>query len=207
MLSRATRLLSSKNVVVNSIVKHNTIRSFASHGGGEAGGAYPTEPEAGTQMITRRVEFGDAVYSYKHGNFIVDPIQIRELAQEQQQEQHHHVHGPGCSHGHHHDSHANDGHHDEHHDEHHDHVNPDDVDDEFPRGYFLNTPPSVPYPMNPYYLTALCLLPIIGSLFSIRYFDNKSENDYELFRNEYLEANPALKQKYYDITHKYPLSH
>ncbi|KAN0014640.1 hypothetical protein ACTFIU_000958 [Dictyostelium citrinum] len=199
MLSRTTRLLSSKNVV-DSMVKNTTIRSFASHGGAP-GGCYPTQPEPGTKMLRGKVRFGNPIYSFKDGNFIVDPIQIRELAHEQQQ--HHHVHGPGCAHGHHHDSHANDGHHDDH----HDHIDPDEIEDEFPRGYFLNKPPSVSYPLNPYFLTAICLVPILGSLFAQNYFENMANKDYELFREEYLASNPELKQKYYDITHKYPLSH
>ncbi|KAN0047348.1 hypothetical protein ACTA71_001730 [Dictyostelium dimigraforme] len=206
MLSRSTRLLSPNNV--KSIVKNTTIRSFASHGGGGAGGNYPGEPQPGTKMIKVEASFGDALYSYKHRNFIVDPVQLREAAEEQQhqlqQQQHQHVHGPGCSHDHHHhDSHAKDGHHDDH----HDHIDPDEVEDEFPRGFFLNKPQGVKYPMNPYILSAICLIPILGYLYGQHYFGEKADNDYKLFREQYLAANPELKQKYYDITHKYPLSH
>ncbi|KAK5581392.1 hypothetical protein RB653_001424 [Dictyostelium firmibasis] len=192
MLSRATRLLSTANVC-KSMVKNTTIRSFASHGGAP-GGSYPGEPKPGTKMVNVKVQIGDAIYSYKHGNFIVDPIQIKELIEEQNS----HVHGPGCAHGH---------HEGDHHDDHHDHIDPDDIEDEFPRGYFLNTPPSVPYPMNPYFLSVLAFAPIIGSLYYLYFIEDKTNKDYENFKEEYLAANPELKQKLYDITHKYPLSH
>ncbi|KYQ89983.1 hypothetical protein DLAC_08555 [Tieghemostelium lacteum] len=118
---------------------------------------------------------------------------------------HHDLHKGHDHHDHEHHDHDHHDHDHEHHDHEHEHIDPDEVEETEPRGYFLNQTPHSKFPINVPFLLTVLAIPAIYAFYLISKGDGTR---YEEFRQKYFESHPEVKDKYEDLTKKnYPLSH
>ncbi|EGC29798.1 hypothetical protein DICPUDRAFT_158583 [Dictyostelium purpureum] len=197
MLSRTSKLFSTLKKC-NGFARRSYGAAVKS-----AGGAYPDTPGPDAEIVEVEINYGDAIYSYKHQNFVMDPNDINEAVEHMQtlihaKTHHHHNHGPNCNHDHDHD----------HHDDHHHHVDPNEIEDVMPRGFFLNKPPGLPFPI-PVSLFVLALAgPVIAGMIASYVFDKEEKEEMDRYKENYYRENPEFKELVDKLTKKeYPLSH